>query len=358
MKTVVALYDEFEDAQSAVEDLVKDGFDRANISIVAGDRDGINPPRTAPVVESDDAGAEGAVTGAVVGGIGGAILGITALAIPGIGPVLAAGPLIAGLVGAGVGAAVGGLVGALVDAGLPEQHAGYYAEGVRRGGTLVSVKAEDHEVDRIIDLLDLHNPIDINERVSTWREQGWTGFDRSADLASDRPPASRSQEFAREPGPSLTRTSFYESKPRANGGTYPASTTEQMRTGSFGNGGRLQSSVQPFQAQSTSGSTSRTGDTDWRGAQQPYDVSSYDADFRNDYQTCFVTTGIAYERFEPAYHYGYTLATDPRYEGRGWSEIEPDARIYWSNYHSDSPWEQFKDAIRHGWEAVKQKVRQ
>lgn len=350
MKTVVALFDDFQEAQRAVEDLVKSGVDRAHISIVAGDREGTNASRLTPISEHSDTSSDGAATGALLGGIGGAILGITALAIPGIGPVVAAGPLVAGLLGAGVGAAVGGLVGALVDAGLPEEHAGYYAEGVRRGGTLVSVEAEDRDVDRIIDILDLHNPVDINERVSSWRERGWSGFDRSTEgKIDDLSPVSRHEEFASEPGPSPSRTSFEQSRPRTNGGTYPASTAQQMQTGSFASGSK-QSSDYPSQWQNT-------GESAWRGTQQPNDVTSYDAAFRNHYQANFVTSGIEYVKFEPAYRYGYTLASDPRYAGRDWSAIEPDARIYWSSYHSDSPWEQFKDAIRHGWETVKQTVK-
>jgi hypothetical protein len=100
----------------------------------------------------------------------------------------------------------------------------------------------------------------------------------------------------------------------------------------------------------------QASDPAWRGAQQPSDVGSYDEDFHNHYQTYFARTGILYEEFEPAYRYGYTLATDSRFAGRNWSEIEPDARAYWTNYHSDSPWEKFKEAIRHGWEAVRQRV--
>jgi len=358
VKTVVALYDDFEAARRAVEDLVKADIERASISLVAGDPERTVSTQLNPNDKAGDASAEGAATGAVLGGIGGAILGIGALAIPGIGPVVAAGPLIAGLVGAGVGAAVGGLVGALVDAGLPEEHAGYYAEGVRRGGTLVSVEADDDEVDRVIDILDLHNPVDINERVSSWRERGWTGFDSSAGVASDRQPTvSRHEEFASTSAPSPTRTSFTEGSSQTNGGTYPASTVQQLQSGSITNGGSKQSSNRPIQGQDTGDATSRMGGQAWRSGQQPYDVSSYDEDFHNHYQTYFLATGILYEEFEPAYRYGYTLATDPRFENRDWSEIEPEARAYWTNYHSNSPWEKFKDAIRHGWEEVKERVK-
>ena len=105
MKTVVALFDDFGEAQRAVEDLVKANIERSKISLVAGDPEHTYSGRLTQTDKAGDTSAEGAATGAVLGGIGGALLGIGALAIPGIGPVVAAGPLIAGLVGAGVGAA-------------------------------------------------------------------------------------------------------------------------------------------------------------------------------------------------------------------------------------------------------------
>lgn len=315
MKTVVALFDNFADARAAVQDLVDDGFDRSHISLVAGDREGTYATALKQPVDKGDATATGAATGAVLGGIGGILVGLGALAIPGIGPVIAAGPLIAGLVGAGVGATVGGLMGALVDAGLPEEHAGYYAEGVRRGGTLVSVESSDAEVNRVIDILDRHDPVDINKRVSTWRQGGWTGFDPNADVTT-RPAASRHEEYAREPGASATMN--------------PAS--ENLHT--------------------TRSSTSAWGTS----AQNQGSVDSYDADFRNHYQSHFANTGFGYEQYQPAYRYGYTLANDPRFRGSDWADIEPDARIFWTTHYADSPWEQFKDAVRHGWQEVKQAV--
>ncbi|MBQ0821196.1 YsnF/AvaK domain-containing protein [Microvirga sp. HBU67558] len=79
------------------------------------------------------------------------------------------------LVGAGAGAAIGGLTGALVDAGVDENDAHAYAEGVRRGGALVTVRASDTEVDRIVDILDDEGTVDFDERENTWRSEGWTG---------------------------------------------------------------------------------------------------------------------------------------------------------------------------------------
>ena len=120
--TVIGLYNRLEDAQNAVSELVSAGFPREDISMVAADTEG---KFKTYVGESNEEGADGIATGAgvgaAVGGIGGLLVGIGALAIPGIGPVLAAGPLASALIGAGVGAATGGLLGALVDAGIPEE---------------------------------------------------------------------------------------------------------------------------------------------------------------------------------------------------------------------------------------------
>jgi hypothetical protein len=91
--------------------------------------------------------------------------------------VVAAGALAATLAGAGVGAAVGGLVGALVEAGIPREHADIYAEAVRRGGTLVTVRAGDEWQNRATEILNRHSPVDIEERAESWRQSGWTGFD-------------------------------------------------------------------------------------------------------------------------------------------------------------------------------------
>ena len=108
------------------------------------------------------------------------------------GPVVAAGALVATLAGAGVGAAVGGLVGALLEAGIPREHADIYAEAVRRGGTLVTVRTDDALSDRVTDILNRHSPVDIEERAESWRQAGWKGFDERAEpyagpSSTDRP---------------------------------------------------------------------------------------------------------------------------------------------------------------------------
>jgi uncharacterized membrane protein len=183
--TITALYDYREDAQDALRELQSMGIVREDISLVASDAAGEFSRyhgREISVQDSDT--AEGAATGAVIGGLGGLVVGLAALAIPGVGPVLAAGPLASALVaagvGAGVGAVAGGLVGALIDLGLSEEEAGYYAEGVRRGGTLLTAQVPDTMTTQVMNVLDRHNAINVEERASQWRQTGWQGYDPSA----------------------------------------------------------------------------------------------------------------------------------------------------------------------------------
>jgi len=181
-KTITALFDNYTDAHRAVEDLVEHGFLRDDISLISQKRDGTNGNYVSTVDADETSGAAtGAGVGAMVGGAGGLLIGLSALAIPGVGPIIAAGPLVAALVGAGVGAVAGGLLGALTDLGMSEEEAGYYAEGIRRGSVLVTVRVDESMVDRAIDVLEDHDPVDVEQRVAQWRREGWTRFDPKAE---------------------------------------------------------------------------------------------------------------------------------------------------------------------------------
>lgn len=181
-RSVSALYDTFAEAQSAMQDLTNDGFSRDNISIVANDVSGdYSRNLDDPTGKRDVKGNEGANFGAVAG----AIIGLGAMLIPGIGPVIGAGPLVAGLIGAGVGAGAGAVTGGitanLVKFGVDEDLAYHYAEGVRRGGTLLVVQTEDSTASRAESILRRHSPIDVKNRASAWRESGWSRFDESGN---------------------------------------------------------------------------------------------------------------------------------------------------------------------------------
>jgi hypothetical protein len=178
-KTIVGVFNSVQEAHAAVAELETQGISRDDISVVANktatgydtmaDRD-----KTSDVVA--DAGI-----GAAIGGVGGLLLSAAgALTIPVIGPILAAGPIAAALTGAGIGAAAGGLVGALTESGVPEQDAKYYAEGVRRGDVLVTIRTNEAHADRVCDVLDRHDAVDVDDRVQNWRSRGWNGWNDTA----------------------------------------------------------------------------------------------------------------------------------------------------------------------------------
>ena len=216
MRTVAHLYDSYEHAQTVVNELESAGFTHENVSLVAnqgatstynstattgtltGDMAPAAMPGDVPVTtaqpEAAGAGAgTGASIGTIIGGGAGLLAGIGALAIPGVGPVVAAGWLIATLTGAGAGAAAGGLLGSLTGAGVSEEHAHVYAEGVRRGSTLVTVRAEDGRVAEAEAIMARYNPVDVDARGTDYRnDAGWERFDETRagltpeELAAER----------------------------------------------------------------------------------------------------------------------------------------------------------------------------
>ena len=209
MRTVAHLYDTYDHAQSVVTELEAAGFSHDNVSIVAnqGVSDAYNTaPTTTTATTTGDytsavttapAASTGAGTGAsigtIIGGGAGLLAGIGALAIPGIGPIIAAGWLVAALTGAGAGAAAGGLLGSLTGAGIPEDHAHVYAEGVRRGSTLVTVRADDAQVTEAEAIMAKYSPVDVAQRGTDYRGTGgWDRFDESRgamtpeELAAER----------------------------------------------------------------------------------------------------------------------------------------------------------------------------
>lgn len=200
-KTITRLFDSHTQALSAVEDLERSGVDHDKISIVsnnadnwhAGHRHAGRAPGEAGVLgdrngdgENDvaEGAGKGATTGGLIGGGAGLLAGLGMLAIPGLGPVVAAGWLVSTAVGAAIGAAAGGatggILGALKEAGHSDEEANVYAEGVRRGGTLVSVKAHDGEVVAVEAILNSARGVDAVSRGTAYRETGWSGFDEAA----------------------------------------------------------------------------------------------------------------------------------------------------------------------------------
>ncbi|TIU10228.1 MAG: hypothetical protein E5W44_14330, partial [Mesorhizobium sp.] len=167
MRTVTGLFDNYDDASDAVGELEAIGVPHSDISIVANNSTGWYQDDRSNAAE-DAAG--GAGVGALIGGAGGLLTGLGIMAIPGVGPVVAAGWLAAtaagALGGAVVGGAAGGIVGALTDSGVPERDAHVYAEGVRRGGTLVTAKASDALAGEAESILGQSRSVNLEDRRS------------------------------------------------------------------------------------------------------------------------------------------------------------------------------------------------
>jgi hypothetical protein len=179
--TISRLYDNYADAQKAVQGLETAGVPHADISIVANNSDnwygGNKVDRDHDGVDDRAEGAgKGAGIGAGLGGAAGLLAGLGLLAIPGLGPVVAAGWLAATAVGAAAGAATGGIVGALTEAGVSKEDAPLYAEGVRRGGTLVSARVPDADRTRLDGILS-QSAVNLQDRSAAWRKTGWQTFD-------------------------------------------------------------------------------------------------------------------------------------------------------------------------------------
>lgn len=208
MATVTRLYDTHTEALDAVASLEAAGIKSDDISIVSNNTDKwhddhVNRTGAGPLGDRNgdgendvaDGAGKGATTGGLLGGGAGLLAGLGMLAIPGLGPVVAAGWLASTAVGAAVGAvaggATGGLLGALKEAGHSDEDANVYAEGVRRGGTLVSVKTASGDDSRVESILDQHRGFDAVSRGDAYRATGWSQFDTKADPYS-------SEEIARE----------------------------------------------------------------------------------------------------------------------------------------------------------------
>lgn len=176
-KTVIGLIESNDEARKAVEELLAAGFDKRDIGAIVPDE----------FARETVATVAGASTGMLVGGLAGMLLAAAAFTIPGLGPVVVAGPGLM-LIGTALGAVAGGLIGGLVNRGVPEEDAKVLAEGVKRGGTLITVNARtDDRATKAVEIMKRHGAVDLDQRAAEWRKLGWTG--RPSDAATAPAPA-------------------------------------------------------------------------------------------------------------------------------------------------------------------------
>ena len=142
---VFGIYRSRLDVEQAVDALRANGFRSTDISVLFPENEGTKDFAHEKATKAPEGTAAGAGTGAVVGGTLGWLAGIGALAIPGVGPLIAAGPIVAALTGVGVGGAIGGISGALIGMGIPEYEAKRYEGRVKEGGILLSVHSDNSD---------------------------------------------------------------------------------------------------------------------------------------------------------------------------------------------------------------------
>jgi hypothetical protein len=192
MQLVAGLFPNRESAERALAALEQQGVPKDQISVVMREQGELQRESGRPQAEISNASGDAALGGMAIGGLAGLLLGVGALLIPGVGPVLAIGPLASafgiGAAATAAGAFTGGIVGGLVGAGMTQEEADAYAEGVKQGGVLVTVQAEADEVAALSNTLRANGAVDINENSSAWRGDSRRGLDPVNTPEADFPP--------------------------------------------------------------------------------------------------------------------------------------------------------------------------
>lgn len=287
--TVVGVYDTYQQARDAFNDLLVCGFARSDVQLIPAQE------RTAGGSEPDEAAEKD------------------------LGPELG----------------IGNFFRSLFGLDERDRHAAVYSEALRRGSYMVTVTAcGDEQCGQAMEIMDRHAPVDIDERTSQWQQQGWAGYDAAAPIRADteveqpgnlyrggRSDEAESDRAIRRGGVRVfSQPADAEVVRRAAGSPDDQSFTDQL-----------------VAAQSETGTVADDSD---------------DADFRRHWEMAYARAGGSYEDYVPAYRYGSELAKDERYRGYRWGDVEPQARLDWESNNAGTPWERTKDAIRFGWETL------
>ena len=367
-ETVVGVYDNYDDAERAVQALVSEGFPRSSVQL--------NPDR-------DDSGTTAAGASSDTGD---------------------------------THRGIRGFFHSLFGGDEHREHRDVYAESVRRGSYVLTVDTQNEsEVDRATDIMNRFNPADIEERTSHWKQQGWTGYDENAPHYSrDQIEKERSSYAqARTAGTSTTEgtripvieedlkvgkrqvqrggirvfqrvretpvnqsVNLREEHVRVERQPVDKPATEAdlaaFKEGSIELRETAEEAVVAKTARvveevvigkEVSQRTEEINDTVRRTDVQVEQLSSSDAstaagvsgddsDFRNHWQSIYGKSGGSYEDYDAAYRYGSTMAGSDRFKNYQWSDVEPQLRSDWETNHPGSAWDKVKDAVRYGAERV------
>lgn len=403
--TVVGVFNERDDARDAIEALKDDGFAADSISILSPDKRTTESMAEETGTHAGSGAATGAVTGGVLGGLGGWLVGIGALAIPGVGPFIAAGAFATALGGAAIGAGVGAVAGALVGMGVPKEEADYYEGEVKSGRTLVTVRS-DGRYDDAQRILRGHGAYDVESRGALPRTStGVTEGGRLEPPVSDRSVESqrtvqlREEELEARKTPvetghvtvgkdvveerktlqvPVTREEAYVERravDRPADRPIDAGATETVEVPIREE--RVEVDKQPvvyeevgvgkrqvIENERVSDTVrreelrvDRQGDVNMSGGESARTASTRSGGtwdqvmptYRQRWQQRSGSSGGRWEDYEPGYRYGYELRNRPEYRGRQWADVEPQVERDWAQRNPSTPWARVRDSVRETW---------
>jgi uncharacterized membrane protein len=343
-KTIAALYDHINDAHDVVFNLSNSTyFTTDDINVISQDTDSrysryIKEMKIdEKVVTATEAGAgAGATAGTLVGALAGLLVGTSVILIPGLGAILALGPVGATLAGAGAGALLGGMTGALVGMGIDDSDARLYTEAVRRGATLVLLRSPDAYVDKAVEIMERNNPVDIEQRSQDWRAHGWNDNTVVEKIA------------ARDDiGRAVPASSFKELSQVEGSLNQQQSDVHQRDTAPMYAAGTQQSSAIPRRSV-------RTYNYLLTAVPAPLEE-----DFRRHLREHPPVAGVAprYEDYKDAYALGAWLG---RYEKMQWEQLQAQAHKLWADQHDErgETWDEVKDRVQYAWHKAKAGVYQ
>lgn len=333
--TAIGVFRTQDEARDAIRALRGAGFAAGDISLLAADRGEARELASETGTHTGEGAATGIVAGGILGGLGGWLVGIGALAIPGVGPFIAAGAFGAALTGAAVGAGVGVIAGALIGMGLPREEADWYEREVKGGGTLVAVRAGGRYAEAH-DLLHRHGAYDVEHR---------DGMPAGAGATNSETPGGT---YGAGPRPLLDDVTPAERMAAST----PGGATDTVLRGDYPQTSLGSGMTTTTATHSSDATTVDTGTAARSGAPTAPDRWEDAAPaFRQAWGERYAPTGGGgrWEDAEPAYRYGWEASRDPRYEGRSYEDVEPELRREWGARYPNAPWDVATEAIREAW---------
>jgi hypothetical protein len=175
MHTVAGVFKSLQEAQRASSDLMRDGVPSYSISILAGNDASKHDEYLRKAKEMSESPGAAAASSASFGAGVGLLASLTAIIIPGVGPIIAGGALATLLTGAGIGATFGGLIGAFHQMGVPHDEAPLYEEAVRRGAVILTAEVDSEREGDAVKILSNHGAIDLRNTADPWNSVDWSG---------------------------------------------------------------------------------------------------------------------------------------------------------------------------------------